>query len=191
MENAANVPYLEIMKKQVFEPLKMSATMAEFEGDNSKSLSQFYWNNEGRTDQVRSWRKVDLSHRLAGGGFISTSSDLVKMGNAFLDNEFISAETRNTFWTPQKLPDGSETPNGYALGWRVLTKKMNDEIGEITFANHGGVSRGAQSWLMVLPDHNISIAVNINSNTDSFWDFGKVSMAILKPFLVDKIKMDN
>lgn len=129
------------------------------------------------------------SHRLAGGGFISTSSDLVKMGNAFLDDEFISEKTRNTFWTPQKLPDGSETPNGYSLGWRVLTRNIDPDVGEITFANHGGVSRGAQSWLMVIPEHNISIAVNINSNTKVFWDFGKVSMQILKPFLLAKSEM--
>jgi CubicO group peptidase (beta-lactamase class C family) len=191
MENAANTPYLEIMNKQVFEPLKMNATMAEFQGENSSNLAKFYWNNKGKTNQVRQWRAVDLSHRLAGGGFISTSSDLVKMGNAFLDDEFISAKTRKVFWTPQTLPDGSETPNGYALGWRVLTKKIDDEIGEITFANHGGVSRGAQSWLMVIPEHNISIAVNINSNTKVFWDFGKASMEVLKPFLLAKIKLEQ
>jgi CubicO group peptidase (beta-lactamase class C family) len=191
MENAANTPYLEIMKKQVFDPLNMNATMAEFQGENSVNLAKFYWNHKGRTDQVRQWRDVDLSHRLAGGGFISTSSDLVKMGNAFLSDDFISAKTRDIFWSPQILPDGSETPNGYALGWRVLTREIDDEIGEITFANHGGVSRGAQSWLMVLPKHNISVAVNINSNTEVFWDFGKVSMDVLKPFLLAKIKIAN
>lgn len=191
MENAVNTPYLEIMKKQVFEPLKMNATMAEFQGENSVNLAKFYWNSEGQSNQVRQWRDVDLSHRLAGGGFISTSSDLVKMGNAFLDDKFISAKTRNIFWTPQTLPDGSETPMGYALGWRVITQEFDAEIGEITFANHGGVSRGAQSWLMVIPEHNISVAVNINSNTEVFWDFGKVSMEVLKPFLLAKIKMDQ
>jgi CubicO group peptidase (beta-lactamase class C family) len=191
MENAASTPYLEIMNKQVFEPLKMNATMAEFQGENSANLAKFYWNNNGRSNQVRLWRDVDLSHRLAGGGFISTSSDLVKMGNAFLNDEFISAETRNIFWTPQTLPDGSETPNGYALGWRVITRAIDDEMGEITFANHGGVSRGAQSWLMVIPKYNISVAVNINSNTKVFWDFGKVSMQILKSFILEKIKQEK
>lgn len=189
MENATNIPYLEIMKKQVFEPLKMDATMAEFQVEDSINLAKFYWNNRGRSNQIRQWRDVDLSHRLAGGGFISTSSDLVKMGNAFLDDKYVSAKTREMFWTPQTLPDGSETPNGYALGWRVMTREIDKEIGEITFANHGGVSRGAQSWLMVLPEQNISVAVNINSNTKVFWDFGSISMEILKPFLREKIKI--
>jgi len=188
MENAAKTPFLEIMKKKVFEPIGMHATMAEFQGEKSENLATFYWNDKGRTDQVRPWRDVDLSHRLAGGGFISTSSDLVKMGAAFLQDDFISEKTRNIFWTPQTLPDGSETPNGYALGWRVLTREIDKDIGQITFANHGGVSRGAQSWLMVIPEYGMSIAVNINSNTDIFWDFGKVSMQLMKVFLLAKNK---
>lgn len=186
MENAADTPYLDIMQQQVFDPLAMKATMAEFIGEDSKNLSSFYWNNRGAKSKVRKWRDADLSHRLAGGGFISTSSELVKMGNAFLQDDFISAKTRDIFWTPQTLPDGSETPKGYSLGWRFMTIKVDDEFGEITIANHGGVSRGAQSWLMVIPKHNMSIAVNINSNTKVFWSFGKVSMQLAKLFILAK-----
>ncbi|MFT5296026.1 MAG: serine beta-lactamase-like protein LACTB [Colwellia sp.] len=186
MKNAANKPYLDIMQEEVFGPLNMNATMAEFEGENLKNLATFYWNDKGRSSQVRKWRNVDLSHRLAGGGFISTSSDLVTMGNAFLNNDFILPKTRKIFWTPQILPDGSETPDGYSLGWRFLKIKINDELGDISVANHGGVSRGAQSWLMVIPEHNMSIAVNINSNTDNFWSFGKVSLELAKMFILAK-----
>ncbi|WDE12426.1 serine hydrolase domain-containing protein [Thalassomonas haliotis] len=188
MENAAATPYLDIMQQEVFTPSGMQSTMAEFKGENSDNLVNFYWNDEGRSQQVRKWRKVDLSHRLAGGGFISTSSDLVKMGMAVLRDDFISPATRKTFWTPQTLPDGSETPHGYSLGWRVLTRKLDSELGDITFANHGGVSRGAQSWLMVIPEYQMSVAVNINANTEVFWDFAKVSMQIAKAFIKVKIQ---
>ena len=186
MKNAADKPYLDIMQEEVFGPLNMKATMAEFQDENSQNLATFYWNDKGRSSQVRKWRNVDLSHRLAGGGFISTSSDLVTMGNAFLDDDFISQKTRTVFWTPQTLPDGTETPDGYSLGWRFFNIKLNDELGDISVANHGGVSRGAQSWLMVLPEHNMSIAVNINSNTDNFWSFGKVSLELAKIFILAK-----
>lgn len=84
MQEAAQEPYLDLMKKQVFHPLEMSSTMAEAEGENSKNLATFYWNNRGELEQVKEWRNVDLSHGLAGGGFISTSTDLVKMGAALL-----------------------------------------------------------------------------------------------------------
>jgi len=191
MENARKEAYLDLMQEKVFSPLNMKSTMAEFQGQNSKNLVAFYWNNKGANTQVRKWRDVDLSHRLAGGGFISTSSDLVKMGSAFLQDDFISARTRKEFWTPQVLPDGNEAPMGYSLGWRFITTKVDDEIGEIAIANHGGVSKGAQSWLMVIPEYNMSVAVNINANTDNFWAFGKVSMKLAKLFILAKNKQPN
>jgi len=196
MKNASNKPYVELMREQVFKPLAMHSTMAEYEaeyegdyeveheGENNDNLVTFYWNDEGRSNEVRPWREVDLSHRLAGGGFISTSSDLVKMGVAFLQDDFISPATRKTFWTPQILPNGDEAPSGYSLGWRVITYTISEDIGDVTVANHGGVSRGAQSWLMVIPKFNMSVAVNINANTDVFWDFGKVSMQVAKAFII-------
>lgn len=186
MKNAAHSAYLDIMQKQVFDPLAMQATMAEYKAEDSRHLASFYLHDQESQDQVRKWRTVDLSHRLAGGGFISTSSDLVKLGAAFLQDDFISSQTRDTFWTPQTLPDGNQTPNGYALGWRYMTRQVDPEFGDLTFANHGGVSRGAQSWLMVIPEHNMSIAVNINANTDVFWDFGQVSLQLAKMFILAK-----
>ena len=66
-------------------------------------LADFYWNDDGRYPNFRRWQTVDLSHRLAGGGFISTPSDLVKLGSAWLDDNFISPQTRAQFWQPQAL----------------------------------------------------------------------------------------
>ncbi|RUO71270.1 hypothetical protein CWI79_07535 [Pseudidiomarina salinarum] len=40
--------------------------------------------------------------------------------------------------------------------------------------NHGGVSCGSQSWLMVIPQYEMAVAVNIITTTDIFWDFGSV-----------------
>lgn len=183
MEKASEKPYLALMRKKVFEPLKMHNTIAEYENRDDELLASFYWNDKGRRDDIRKWRDVDLSHRLAGGGFISTPSDLVKLGMGVLNDDFLTEDTRKTIWTPRALPNGELPPYGYSIGWRVIKRKINDKLGEVTIVNHAGVSRGAQSWLMVLPELKMSVAVNINSNTDVFWDFGKVSMDIARLFL--------
>ena len=77
----------------------------------------------------------------------------------------------------------------YALGWRVQESTLSDGQ-TLMHANHGGVSRGAQSWLMVVPELNMSIAIMINSNTEEFWDFGSVSFELVEAFLpvVEKYK---
>jgi len=180
MQQATGNAYLDIMQNQVFSPLEMNATLAEPQDNKPTTLATFYWNNKGRSSQFRPWREVDLSHRLAGGGLISTPSDLVKLGNAYLKNTFISDDTRNVFWTPQHLPGGEVVPTSYALGWRAHQMELHGQ--KTTIINHGGVSRGAQSWLMIIPEYSMVVAVNINAKTDVFWDFGAVSMQLAKLF---------
>lgn len=181
LEAVAGDAYLKTMHKEIFAPLNMMATDAEYEATNTSRLADFYWNDDGRYPHFRRWQTVDLSHRLAGGGFISTPSDLVKLGSAWLDDKFISPQTRAQFWQPQTLTDGSINESNYALGWRWAD--YEDELGKLHNANHGGVSRGSQSWLMVIPDKNMAVAVMINSNVEEFWDFGKVSIPLARLFL--------
>lgn len=181
LETVAGESFLETMRKQVFIPLQMNATAAEYELPEKNSLAGFYWNHDGQHPAYRVWQKVDLSHRLAGGGFISTPSDMVKLGSAWLDDGFIAPETRKLFWQPQTLADGAVNEENYALGWRW--KDYEDENGKVSNANHGGISRGSQSWFMVIPDKGMVVSVMINSNVGEFWDFGQVSMPLARMFM--------
>lgn len=180
LESVAGEPFISAMRKRIFKPLGMISTGAEYELSQPNSLATFYWNKDGKSSIFRVWQKVDLSHRLAGGGFISTPSDMVRLGSAWLDDDFIAPKTRALFWQPQPLSDGSINPQNYALGWRWA--EYDDGKGVIKNANHGGVSRGSQSWLMVIPERNMAVAVMINSNVETFWDFGQVSMPLARLF---------
>lgn len=180
LEAVAGESFLSAMRNHIFIPLGMNSTGAEYEHSQPNSRATFYWNKDGKYPAFRVWQKVDLSHRLAGGGFISTPSDMVKLGSAWLDEKFITPETRQLFWTPQTLADGSVNPQNYALGWRWAN--YEDDIGFVHNANHGGVSRGSQSWLMVIPEQKMAVAVMINSNVEEFWDFGQVSMPLARLF---------
>lgn len=184
MQQAAQVPYQQLMQTEVFAPLDMQHTHPEPPmGKASESMARFYWREDESHPVVRPWREMDLSHRLAGGGFISTPSDLVKLGLGFIDDGFISAPVRKQFWKVQTLNNGEPNEQHYAIGWRVPLYDYGEGIGKLLTANHGGVSRGSQSWLMVLPDYKMAVAVNINTTTDTFWDFGSVSTELAKVFI--------
>ncbi len=180
LESVAGEPFLNAMHNNIFKPLGMNATSAEYELSGPNSSATFYWNKDGKHSAFRVWQNVDLSHRLAGGGFISTPSDMVTLGSAWLNDDFIAPQTRALFWRPQKLTDGSTNPQKYALGWRWA--EYDDGKGIISNANHGGVSRGSQSWLMVIPERKMAVAVMINANVEEFWDFGQVSMPLARLF---------
>ncbi|NRQ43513.1 beta-lactamase family protein [Rheinheimera sp. YQF-2] len=188
MQEAGKTRYAQLMQTQVFAPLGMTDTAIEPEigatAQDTAQLARFYWRKDESKPVVRVWRDVDLSHRLAAGGFISTSTDLVKLGLGFLRDDFVAPAIRQQFWTPQQLNNGEVNEQQYAIGWRVRDYDFAQPLGVLFTANHGGVSRGAQSWLMVIPEFNMVVAANINTTTEHFWDFGKVSTELVRAFLL-------
>ncbi|MEO0972014.1 MAG: serine hydrolase [Pseudomonadota bacterium] len=131
-------------------------------------------------DRYRRWRPVDLSHRLAGGGWASTPSDLVRLAAGTLDDTFLPSNTRERLWTPQRLATGEVNEQDYAIGWRV--RERDTPFGAVREVNHGGVSRGAQCWLALWPDEGVALALSINTNTAQFGDFAQISEALLTQF---------
>nr|WP_284500261.1 serine hydrolase domain-containing protein [Microbulbifer sp. GX H0434] len=185
MGAAEQKSYLQVMREQVFAPAGMTATIVSpVGGDPENDIATPYRSNRlaGAAQRFRPWRDVDLSHRLPGGGFVSTPTELVKLGSLYFDSEYLAPEIRAQFWTPQQTAAGDVNPQKYALGWRIADMEVPG-VGPVRNANHGGVSRGGQSWLMVMPDYRMAIAVNINRKTEVFWDFGSISEQIAAEFI--------
>lgn len=181
MQVKANKPYQEVMQDTVFKPLNMEHSGTEIEA--SSHLASFYWQNESNITELKPWYDLDLSHRLAGGGWVSTSKDLVTLGQGFMDTKFIPAEVRDEFWTPQRLNSGEVNEQKYGIGWRVHDLNLGEGFKPLIYMHHGGVSAGAQSFLMVIPEYKMSIAVNANVRTQVFWDFGSVSYDLARLFI--------
>ncbi|MEO1082300.1 MAG: serine hydrolase domain-containing protein [Pseudomonadota bacterium] len=175
MSDAAGISYRALMRREVFQPAGMETTYPD--GDRHQAadnLATFYYTDGTR---FRPWRPVDLSQRLPGGGYISTPRDLVKVGGIYLTGQRISAETRDAFWTPQELADGSVNEQNYALGWRWREFEFNG-ASDVANANHGGVSRGSQCWLLIYPGYRMTMAFCTNTKTEDFDTFG----LFYKPF---------
>ncbi|MBT5708550.1 MAG: beta-lactamase family protein [Verrucomicrobia bacterium] len=175
-------PFLDVLARLVFDPLELVATGSESDGKVRSDLAQFYQQDR---DRVRTWKPFDLSQRLPGGGLVSTSADLVRIGCSWLDPEFISIETRQAMWTPQVLKNGDVNEQNYAIGWRYYpdAKWPGDDSRALPFAHHGGTTKGAMSWLVVYPDYQCSIAININTRTENYSDFNSVEGRIAGLFL--------
>ena len=70
--------YPALMQSLVFDPLQMNATSVDDVNRRPENMATFY---HLRADgQVRPWRDVDLSLKWPGGGLLSSSSDLVRLG---------------------------------------------------------------------------------------------------------------
>lgn len=183
LQTAYGKPFLDLIRAEVLAPTRMTSTDADHNPDVSGYRAAFYARSGAR---FHPWRKVDLSSKLAAGGFVSTPSDLVRLGAAYLHGDFLRKETVETLWTPQALSDGTINEQSYALGWRSQ-KKRSDWFGDdLWIVHHGGISKGSMSWLVVYPEIDIVIALNINARVEEFSDFSKASAQLAEIFYAAK-----
>jgi len=181
-EYAAGREYAALIDDEIRSPLDLDTPLLADRGARPGSEARYYLTRAG--DQIKPWPHTDVSQRWPGGGLMSRSRDLVLVASAWLDPDFITPETREMFWTPMPLEDGTINEQNYALGWRAdrVTTRFDGDRAPVRVIHHGGVSRGAMSWLTIYPELGISVAVNINTNTPEFSDFARVEGDILRIF---------
>lgn len=184
LQSAARQPFLTYLQQQVSAPLALNSLMAA-DLPNPQQV-RFYETSEG---VARLHRPVNLSQKWASGGLAASSVDLVRLGSAWFDPNFIPAAVQQSFWTPQLLADGKVNEEFYALGWRhfqhnfLYCDSANPLSEEVSYVHHGGVSDGAQSLLVIYPKWQLVVAVNINSQTQNWCDFAREVSLVTKPFL--------
>lgn len=179
MASQQDTSFAEVLQRRVLKPLGLSATGLDNDGTSRPHLAVFYAIRPGEAGR---WADFDLSQRWPGGGLVSTSTELALIGGAWLDSEFISTATREAMWTPQVLANGEVNEQRYALGWRFYAdRESNGRV--LSYAHHGGVSKGAMSWLVVYPGFGLSIAVNINTHGTTFGDFARVEPVLREAFI--------
>jgi CubicO group peptidase (beta-lactamase class C family) len=179
MAKAAERSYPDLLSTFVTGPLGLPPLGGDGMGAETAGEVRYYDRRRGR---VRTWRSVDLSHKLAAGGLVASPATVARIGAAWLDPGFITPATRESFWTPVPLADGRPNPEDYAVGWRRKTWDFPGH-GPVLHLNHGGISKGAQCWLMVAPRERMVVAVSMNGLTGEFFDFADVSRPILSIFL--------
>lgn len=155
VEGASGEEFLAFMDGEVFEPLGMMSTVADQVDSIIPDRTRFYEvANDGR---VYNSPYVDNSYKWAGGGFLSTPSDLVRFGMAHLDGSFLDAETLEQLWTSQRTTDGEETDNG--IGWFLGTTAVGAPA-----ISHGGGSIGGVTYLLLLPEEGVVAALTANTS---------------------------
>ncbi len=160
MENVSSEGFLSYMQQRVFQPLNMLKTNPDYWDDSSPSKAVPY-EIQGR--MYRESHQVNLSNKWAGGGFVSTPSDLVRAGNALLDSGLLNRQIIELITTPNRLNNGSVNEQNYALGWRHgFSKRYFDGNREVEVIHHGGMAMGGQALLVVYPEYDLVIALTMN-----------------------------
>jgi len=156
MERTAGEPFVQFMMRRVIEPLGLRHTVAEYADSLIPFRARFYTRADSGGGIINA-PYVDNSYKWAGGGFLSTTEDLARVGELLLDGALLKPETRQSLWTSQRTTDGRET--GYGMGWFV----DHDAAGRRRVYHSGG-SVGGTAYLLIYPDEKLVLALLVNSD---------------------------
>jgi CubicO group peptidase (beta-lactamase class C family) len=164
MEGATNRSFETLLRDELFVPAGMNNTDVDHAHAMENRVS-FYTTGDGKyTDAYPS----NSSYKIAGGGIVSTPSDLASLGQMLLGRDLLSENSRTLLWTPTKLPDGSVNPQSYGMGWRI--NESTDLLGNdrpTPIIHHGGTQNGGAAFIMIVPEYGISVAATSNSGSDA------------------------
>ncbi len=166
VERVTGRSYIGALQEHVLEQLGMEGTSLDRAGQIPGTRATDYVGTFSKKAVIKA-PATNSSYKWAGGGLVSTPTDLVRFGNAMLSNELLSEPVRTAVFTARTLPSGELNPQHYGLGWRIGGLVVPDEeTGEekiITLINHGGTRAGSTAILMIIPDHEIVVAMTSNT----------------------------
>lgn len=171
IEGASREPFLGFMRRHVFDRLGLASTVPEHVDSAIAHVTRFYERqDDGRVTDAPF---VDNSYKWAGGGFLSTPSDLVRFAFAHLQPGFLRPKTIQLLWTSQRTNGGEVT--GYGIGWRVGRDGRDRRV-----VSHGGGSVGGRSLLLIYPEERMVLAITANTTP---LNYGRMPQAIVDLFM--------
>ena len=153
IESASGEKFLDYMQKHVFNAVGLAHTTPDQNARIVEERSRFY--EKGKDGTLENAPYVDNSYKWAGGGFLSTSEDLVRFGTAMLHPGILKETTLKEMFTPQQTKSGK--PTEYGIGWFVHKSKSGMLIYE-----HAGGSVGGTSQLILYPETHVVVALVTN-----------------------------
>ncbi len=171
VEGASGESFLPFMRENVFWPLEMHETVADHPDSLIAHRPRYYAFTD--SGELVNAPFVNLSYKWAGGGYLSTAPDLVRFGEALLENRLFTEQTRDVLFTSQNTNDGEET--GYGVGFATRV----DDVGRRTVA-HGGGSVGGSTGFLMMPDEGLVFAIIANVSNAPY---GDVPQQIIDAFL--------
>lgn len=182
MQEASGIPFEDYVKSKVLEPLEMTNTFApqchpersrglgdtddeevsvtpvlsraERLSDLSNSIADRSLSYSKSISGFREAIPVNNFYKLAGGGYLSTSEDIAKLGQTYLEGNILIEEVLSQFLTSETI-DGK--PTYYGLGWEVSEDKQGRQ-----YYGHIGNGVGVYSNFFVYPEEEMVFAILIN-----------------------------
>lgn len=151
IEKVGGKPYDEWLRENLFDPLKLTRTRYDSNGEVLLNRAQGYGFADGKfwNDQL-----IGMSQPGAAGALVSTAGDLVRWQIALVNGRVVKPSSYEEMTLPYLFEDGRDAQYGFGL---ALTPTAGAAC-----ISHGGGIFGFNSWLGYWPETGLSIAVISN-----------------------------
>lgn len=178
IESAAGEPFLTFMQRQIFDRSRMDNTFPEPDTDPVEDRATPYFPKFAGDPRYGNdlMRPLHYSCYAGASVFLSTPTDLVRFVAALNSGKLLQPDTVKLLQAPQRLKSGQET--GYGLGWDLEDVSLSGKPTR-TIGHDGDVLGGITSSLLIVPEHNIVVAVVSNT---SYGDTPGIATKIAETF---------
>ncbi len=151
LQRAGGAPYWEQVRERIARPAGLTDFSPDYPWLDLPHRAVGYRRFAGVV--LRS-SDTDVSWKLAGGGYISTTGDLARFAAALLGEKLLTAEEKEPAWTAGRVGGKS---SGYGLGFSVSRR------GGVRIVEHSGAQEKTRTWMRLLPDRDLAFVLMTNS----------------------------
>jgi serine beta-lactamase-like protein LACTB len=152
IERVSGVSFEQYLERHIWGPAEMADTRLEHPQEIVKHRARQYVHDEAAG--LRNAPYADLSIKWAGGGMISTASDLARFHIALNRGKLIDPKTLDEMYTTATLTDGTKTE--YGLGWQSVLAEGRRWIA------HSGGATGGTTYLLRSPEDKLAVVILAN-----------------------------
>ena len=146
IEKTSGLSFPEYLKKKIFQPLKMTNSVAFQKGISEVSNRAFGYRVDG--DSVALSDQSPTSAVLGDGGIYSSLADLYLWDQALYTEQLISREMLKRSFTPNL--------DIYGYGWRIDTYRNRLRV------HHTGSTSGFRNVIMRFPNDKFTVIILTN-----------------------------
>ena len=159
IQEVSGMPFADYVRERILEPNCLKNTFPEVPGDLPPNCATFY--SKGRLG-FRKAIQVNNAYKLAGGGYLSTTSDIADFGQLYLDSTLREGTVQSQFLTSGVV---NGAPTYYGLGWQVTQDKLGRN-----YYGHVGNGVGGYAVFYVYPEQDMVFSILMNCTNPGVLD---------------------
>lgn len=155
VEKASGTSFAAFLKKNIFDPLGMTNTVAHEEGTSTVAERAF-----GYSQRTNGFQRTDQSLTsavLGDGGIYSSVTDLAKWDSALDAGRLVNRAALEEAFQRGKLNNGRETD--YGFGWQLNTYRG------LKCISHSGSTIGFRNFIARFPEQKLTVIVLTNRSS--------------------------